>query len=627
VKTKPETLEVNLENIPEAIKAVDRWILWKWEMRKGKWSKTPRQINGKYASTDAPHTWTSFDEAATAYLVDDFDGLGLVLPAGIVGIDLDDCIGTEGFTEEAKMLMAMLPTYCETSPSGTGVKMLATGQLSEKLAKTSHARGIELYDGASTNRYFAITGNAVGPIRKITGQRDSLFAIQTMITEPANAAESFESDPANIAKAIDFLSHIRSERANDYDDWLKVGMALSWCDKSDEMLERWMHWSRSSEKFDEDVCRAKWESFKRENGRLLTIGYLDRLAKEDGYDPAKYQTRAITGDELLAKVIVRDYLIEDFMVRGEPMIIGGASKSLKTSVALEMALSIATGTKFLDEFEVKGRQSVMFVSGESGEGTLQDNLRMMAQAKGLDAWDLRDLHIAFKLPKLDDPNCVEDLVSEMREKAISIMFIDPLYRSLRVGDSASNVYAMGAQLDLIAERIHAAGITVVLLHHFRKQGKNYSEQPELEDLSQSGVAEFGRQFLLLKRTAAYQWDGKHSLYFNWGGSAGHQGMRMLDVYTGTKKLGLTWQTTLTTVDDWKATQKEQKEIDKGDKADTLKARILSIVEMHPGVKVAEIREKAGCNRATLKDILDGLEFEGLIYFKVGEKNAKLYFVH
>lgn len=627
MKTKPETLAVNLDGIPDAIKAVDRWILWKWETRKGKWVKTPRQIDGKYASTDAPHTWTSFDTAATAYLVDDFDGLGLVIPSGIVGIDLDDCIGTEGFTEEAKMLMAMLPTYCETSPSGTGVKMLATGQLSDKLAKTSHARGIELYDGASTNRYFAITGNCVGPVKKITGQRDSLFAIQAMITEPASVAEKFDSDPANIAKACDYLAHIRRERANEYDDWLKVGMALSWCDKSDEMMDRWIEWSRSSEKFDEDVCRSKWESFRRENGRLLTIGYLDRLAKEDGYDPTKYQTRSLSGAELLSKVIVRDYLIDDFMVRNEPMIIGGASKSLKTSIALEMALSISTGTKFLGEFDVKGRQPVMFLSGESGEATLQDNLRMMAQAKGLNDWELRDLHIGFKLPKLDDPNCVEDLVTEMRDKGVGIMFIDPLYRSLRVGDAASNVYAMGAQLDLIAERIHAAGITVVLLHHFRKQGKNYGEQPELEDLSQSGVAEFGRQFLLLKRTAAYQWDGKHSLYFNYGGSAGHQGMRMLDVYTGTKKLGLAWHTTLRTVDDWKATQKEQKEVDKGDKMETLKARIFSIIEMHPGVKVSEIREKAECNRAQLKEILDALEFDGEVYFKLGAKNSKLYFVH
>lgn len=626
MQNKPETLPFKPEGIPAAVKAVDRWLLWRYELRKGKWVKVPRTIEGKYGQTDNPHTWSSFAAAHQALKTDSsYDGLGLVIPPGIVGVDLDDCIGTEGLTEEAKMLIAMLPSYCEKSPSGTGVKLLVAGNLSDKLAKTNHSKGVELYDGSSTSRYFAITGHSIGP-STITGQRESLFAIQTMITEPIREITT-DRDAETVSRAIEFLANIKTDRADNYDDWLKVGMALSWCDRSDEMLDKWIEWSSSSEKFDEDACIAKWESFKREDGRLLTLSYLERLAKEDGYDPGKYTTASVRGCDLLSKTITRDYLIEDFMVRGEPMIIGGASKSLKTSIALDIALSIATGTKFMDRFEVKEPRSVMFLSGESGESTLQDSLRLMAESKGIEFSEINRLEIGFKLPKLDDLKCVDDLIEELKRKQIDILFVDPLYRSLRIGDAASNVYAMGAQLELIAERINKSGITAVLLHHFRKQGKTHSESPELEDLSQSGVAEFGRQFLLLKRREVYQWDGKHELWFNWGGSAGHQGEMMLSAYTGTRQLGLTWRTTLRTQADWKALEAERKQVEREEKVGSLRERVLDLIGENPGIKSTEIVTQLKAGRSETKALLESLEYEMEIHFQPGDKNSKRWYLN
>jgi hypothetical protein len=131
---------------------------------------------------------------------------------------------------------------------------------------------------------------------------------------------------------------------------------------------------------------------------------------------------------------------------------------------------------------------------------------------------------------------------------------------LRAGDDASNVYAMGERLELIAEQIHRAGVTPILLHHFRKQGKTFSEVPELEDLSQAGVAEFARQFVLLKRREQYQQDGKHSLWFRWGGSAGHQGAAVLNAETGTRKDGLKWEVTVTPEMEWRRKQQETREL-------------------------------------------------------------------
>lgn len=623
--SKPKTVPVIAKNIPAELKVLLRWVVWKWEKRKGKWAKPPRQTNDRYASSNDPHTWCSFSEALAAYDTGNFDGIGIVLPDGIVGIDLDDCVDGEKFTEASKLIKAMLPTYCERSPSGTGIKMLAAGQLNAKLAKTNHSKGVELYDGGDTNRYFTLTGNVVDGRKTITGQREGLFALQSIITEPVSTKIGPAADEENKAKGLEYLQHISSVRADNYDDWLKVGMALSHCDRSDEMLDHWINWSASSSKFDEDVCRSKWDSFRREDGRLLTVSYLERLAKEDGYDPNRYQTFAIRGSQLLTKSIKRDYIVDNFLVRNEPMVIGGASKALKTTVALDLAVSIVSGTKFLGEFEIKQPESVMFLSGESGESTLQDNLKQMIQAKQIDPESLDRLEIGFRLPKLDDLSCVDDLVAELISKEIKIIFVDPLYRSLRVGDSASNVYSMGERLELIAERIHRAGITCILLHHFKKQGRTHAEAPELEDLSQSGIAEFGRQFLLLKRRKLYEHDGNHCLWFSWGGSAGHQGASILEAYSGTNKLGLTWQTTLRDVREWEALQKESKTVEKDARIDDLRERVLEVIGANPGIKSTEIVTQLKANRSTLKEILEALEYDMEIHFQPGDKNAKLWF--
>jgi hypothetical protein len=63
---------------------------------------------------------------------------------------------------------------------------------------------------------------------------------------------------------------------DDYDEWIRVGMALKTAD--DSMLDDWIDWSRGSQFFDEQECIAKWSSF---NGGAITLGTLYYMAKKD----------------------------------------------------------------------------------------------------------------------------------------------------------------------------------------------------------------------------------------------------------------------------------------------------------------------------------------------------------
>lgn len=62
------------------------------------------------------------------------------------------------------------------------------------------------------------------------------------------------------------LEHIPSD---DYDTWIRVGMAL----KSADMFDLWDAWSRRSSKYKEGECEAKWSSFSSGGLTLRTVFY------------------------------------------------------------------------------------------------------------------------------------------------------------------------------------------------------------------------------------------------------------------------------------------------------------------------------------------------------------------
>src|SRR5262249_31136314 len=88
-----------------------------------------------------------------------------------------------------------------------------------------------------------------------------------------------KTTPPDLTQVKEALSHIP---ADNYDIWLRVGMALHAA--GDEHFSIWEAWSATcSEKFKMGECHRKWESFNadRENG--ATIATLFDLAIKNGY--------------------------------------------------------------------------------------------------------------------------------------------------------------------------------------------------------------------------------------------------------------------------------------------------------------------------------------------------------
>jgi putative DNA primase/helicase len=147
---------VNPEGIPQELRSLPRWVLWRLELRKdNKWTKVPYQPNGQKASSTDPRTWCIFSAAVDALQRGGFDGIGFVFNGdGVMGVDLDGCRDPATGTLEpwAKEIVQTFQSYVEVSPSGRGVHIICGG----KLPPDGRRKGkIEMYD---RGRFFCMTG-------------------------------------------------------------------------------------------------------------------------------------------------------------------------------------------------------------------------------------------------------------------------------------------------------------------------------------------------------------------------------------------------------------------------------------------------------------------------------------
>jgi len=106
--------------------------------------------------------------------------------------------------------------------------------------------------------------------------------LQQMLRQQPEPTPLLRLPESESQRARDFLERIPAADADDYDAWVKVGMALhSVGDES--LLGDWIHWSAGSGKFEAGVCEAKWRTF---NGHGVTLGTLAHLAGHEKSRPA-----------------------------------------------------------------------------------------------------------------------------------------------------------------------------------------------------------------------------------------------------------------------------------------------------------------------------------------------------
>jgi hypothetical protein len=147
-------------NIPGSLRALNHWCVWRYDERDGKLTKTPS------ARSNDRTTWLPFEtclhavEASQGILA----GLGFMLLDPYVALDIDHCVDDDGAIELwARQIIDEISSYAEISPSGRGVRIIATGSISAAAKRN----GVEIYQPRLVNgavkggRYVTVTGNHI----------------------------------------------------------------------------------------------------------------------------------------------------------------------------------------------------------------------------------------------------------------------------------------------------------------------------------------------------------------------------------------------------------------------------------------------------------------------------------
>jgi len=194
----------------------------------------------------------------------------------------------------------------------------------------------------------------------------------------------------------------------------------------------------------------------------------------------------------------------------------------------------------------------------------------------------------------------------IRANAWSVVFIDPLYLCLLVGesdsDAANKLHRMGALLDQLCRACRELGCTPILLHHSVKSlGSSRNTEPlELTDVHGAGIAEFMRQWILISRREPHQDGGAlDRVWLRVGGSAGHSALWALDVdqgqFNAAERRREHWRVAVMSAEQARLGRASRRDAARQDARDQdLERRLLDVLSRHPdGIGITNLVTEAG----------------------------------
>lgn len=158
---------VDFTNIPQELKQSCRFCVWKMEKDSGgRLTKVPyNPVTGGKAMTNNPSTFSEFAQAASAYAIGGYQGIGIRV-SGVAAFDIDHCIREDGTLNDVatSVLSIFKSAYVEKSPSGTGLRgffRVLPDYVYDKRTYYINNRkaGLEVYIPGATNRFVTVTGD------------------------------------------------------------------------------------------------------------------------------------------------------------------------------------------------------------------------------------------------------------------------------------------------------------------------------------------------------------------------------------------------------------------------------------------------------------------------------------
>lgn len=192
-------------------------------------------------------------------------------------------------------------------------------------------------------------------------------------------------------------------------------------------------------------------------------------------------------DVMAAPSSTPGWLIRDVWMKGSHGIVAGEPKTFKSTVSLDIAVSVASGVPLWGSYPVETRGPVMMIQNENARWIIKDRLEKIISCKGLvgkvekDIIDPKCLFVDFppELPivflnnfeyTFSDPLHKEELEKAIENVRPVLLVLDPLYLMFE-GDlnSAQDLQPVFAWLLHLKETYN---LSIMLVHHWNKNGSS-----------------------------------------------------------------------------------------------------------------------------------------------------------
>lgn len=195
---------------------------------------------------------------------------------------------------------------------------------------------------------------------------------------------------------------------------------------------------------------------------------------EAGIGEIHYSNLHAVLDDLENSNGTRDWIVEG-VIEDDPIIVfTGPEKRWKSWIGVDLAVAMATGGKWLGEFQVTEPGDVIVVDVEYGKNEWTRRMKRVCAARGVDPRRVLDRiryfdgRYGFMLSAAQSPEYVQ-LVNDVKHAPPALIIIDPL-RNVLDGDENSAKDIIAAMK--LANTLRClGGCPVFIAHHLNRSGK------------------------------------------------------------------------------------------------------------------------------------------------------------
>ena len=299
-----------------------------------------------------------------------------------------------------------------------------------------------------------------------------------------------------------FLGHSKWNAGTIFRNAKKNGYEAEDDDQEQDWSYNLSAWNREhpGEKFDPDVHgwdaareagkRAREADKRFDEGLKAHKAELAQKANENGSETASEaevtppeEPASLTdlfGESALVDVIAdykneipeKKWVIEGICTEGECAIISGSSKSGKSYLMTNLAITAARGWKWLNRFQCK-KSRVLYLNGENSLDDARERFHACFDAMGVIPGDCEQITMVCADGMMQSIETIKGtLIDEIRKNQYGICILDPLYCFY----SGSEVDEQDAKrfVSSIKEVCRKTGTVVVCVHHHSKGAMMYS---------------------------------------------------------------------------------------------------------------------------------------------------------